>query len=252
MMSHASYDALGFAGGVIIAVGLVPQIVKTVLTRSAIDISYTWQGIYALGIAITLVYAYGLKIYPVAIPLTLELFFILTLVALKVAFDRRSFEKIDQLSQEGQGDDGGATELPSRPQSRLMDPAEKATEAVRDQTFLVTEGSASTSPEAASLAEELSFGTKETAQMTTRQVNNFDDTRTWHGGDRLRRGSRMLRAGSLQKENGNSEEGTWHETGRGQRLVSLNTRSADEEVGRMSPRVIVRVIDAQSPLQRWL
>lgn len=42
MISKATYDGLGFAGGVIIAVGLLPQIVKTVMTRSAIDISYSW------------------------------------------------------------------------------------------------------------------------------------------------------------------------------------------------------------------
>lgn len=89
------------------------------------DFAMCRQGIYALGIAISLVYSYGLKIYPVAIPLTLELFFIMTLVALKVTYDRRSFEKIEELSQEGEGEDGGATELLSRPESASLAPADK-------------------------------------------------------------------------------------------------------------------------------
>lgn len=143
---------------------------------------------------------------------------------------------------------------------RLFQNFMQVMEAGIDQSSVVTGESASTTSagsqrehlKEASLVKEASFATRLSTRMKPKQGSNLDDTQTWHGGSRYQAGGPMLRTGSLQQEGGRSKEGTWHGTDRGQRLMSLNRTYRDAELGQLSPRVVVRVIDTQSPLQRWL
>jgi hypothetical protein len=45
-LSPAAMDAIGYTGGCVLAICLVPQIGKIVWTRSARDISYAWSVLY--------------------------------------------------------------------------------------------------------------------------------------------------------------------------------------------------------------
>ena len=54
-------EILGFVGGVVLAVALLPQVMHTLQTRSTKDISYTWQLIYIFGLILNYVYFVMLK-----------------------------------------------------------------------------------------------------------------------------------------------------------------------------------------------
>ncbi|KAF6259232.1 hypothetical protein COO60DRAFT_1460283 [Scenedesmus sp. NREL 46B-D3] len=51
VVSEAARDALGYVGGGVLALSLVPQVIKLLLTRSAADISLLWSLMYLLGTA---------------------------------------------------------------------------------------------------------------------------------------------------------------------------------------------------------
>lgn len=77
------------------------------------------QGTYALGIAITLVYAYGEALYPLAIPLTVELLFIFILIVLKIIFDQHMFAKVSVIGLE-EDLQTGSDQVVTPPESPLM------------------------------------------------------------------------------------------------------------------------------------
>ena len=53
-------EILGFTGGVVLAVALVPQVLHTLKTRSTKDISYSFQMIYIIGLVLD--YAYFIMV----------------------------------------------------------------------------------------------------------------------------------------------------------------------------------------------
>ena len=76
-----------FIGGSLIALSLVPQVLKTYQTKSATDISYFYQGIYIVGLTFVNVYSIAELLWPVFIPALFELSMILTLVIMKLKYD---------------------------------------------------------------------------------------------------------------------------------------------------------------------
>jgi MtN3 and saliva related transmembrane protein len=91
---HEIMEILGMIGGIAISMSLVPQVWKVYKTKSAIDISYVYQGIYIFGLSLVNVYAIVEGLWPVFIPALLELFLIVLLLAMKIRYDR---EKIQNL-----------------------------------------------------------------------------------------------------------------------------------------------------------
>lgn len=49
LLSDTARDALGYVGGGVLALSLVPQIIKLVMTKSAEDISLMWSLLYFMG-----------------------------------------------------------------------------------------------------------------------------------------------------------------------------------------------------------
>lgn len=49
LVSDAGRNALGYLGGGILALSLVPQIIRLLMTKSAEDISLLWSLLYFLG-----------------------------------------------------------------------------------------------------------------------------------------------------------------------------------------------------------
>ena len=80
-------EIIGFAGGMIDAVALIPQVRHTLKTRSTKDISYGWQFTYLLGLIIS--YAYFVMIHATAawVTLSIELVFAVWLLVLKIRID---------------------------------------------------------------------------------------------------------------------------------------------------------------------
>ena len=80
-------DYIGYSGGFILSICLIPQIVKVIKTNSADDISYCWQFLYIIGLLLHIAYAYFEKILPILIPNTLELCLCILLTIYKIRLD---------------------------------------------------------------------------------------------------------------------------------------------------------------------
>jgi hypothetical protein len=55
-LSPAAMDAIGYTGGCVLAICLIPQIGKIVITRSARDISYAWSVLYLVGVVVNIIF----------------------------------------------------------------------------------------------------------------------------------------------------------------------------------------------------
>jgi uncharacterized protein with PQ loop repeat len=49
-LSTAGMEAIGYTGGGVLAICLIPQIGKIIITRSARDISYAWSVLYMVSV----------------------------------------------------------------------------------------------------------------------------------------------------------------------------------------------------------
>jgi MtN3 and saliva related transmembrane protein len=77
-------DIIGYAGGALIAVSLLPQVYKSWKSKSTEDISLVWTIIYASGICLYLAFAWMTDIMPFLVFGTIELFLALSLLYLKL------------------------------------------------------------------------------------------------------------------------------------------------------------------------
>ncbi|OEU21389.1 hypothetical protein FRACYDRAFT_259883 [Fragilariopsis cylindrus CCMP1102] len=104
-MIASPLDIIGFVGGTTISLSLIPQVYKTFHSKSAGDISYYYQAIYIVGCTLTLIYAAALRLWPVYIPITLELTLIISLTVMKVIFDRREKKEKQELLKNNEEED---------------------------------------------------------------------------------------------------------------------------------------------------
>lgn len=101
-------DVIGFAGGVILAIGLLPQVYHMVHRQSGEDISYQWQWWYILGLSLLSTYAWLLELWPVLIPGVVELILVAMMIVLKWHYARRKdrLERLSKLAEEVTPTDG--------------------------------------------------------------------------------------------------------------------------------------------------
>ena len=90
---NLNVDIVGYFGGIILSICLIPQIIKIFKTKQVDNISYIWQFLYILGLSLHLYYALYNKLLPVYIPTIIELLFILFLTFLKYIFTKRNIEE---------------------------------------------------------------------------------------------------------------------------------------------------------------
>ena len=89
-------DSIGYAGGVILSICLIPQIIKIYKTKQVENISYYWQFLYLLGISLHLYYGIHYNLLPIYIPTILELFLVLLLLYLTYIYSReRQTNRLD-------------------------------------------------------------------------------------------------------------------------------------------------------------
>lgn len=86
-MTNAVYDTLGLLGSFVISASLVPQITKVIRTKSASDLSLTFQVSYVMGLIMILIYGIGEARWPIYIPCSIELLGGLALLAMKYYYD---------------------------------------------------------------------------------------------------------------------------------------------------------------------
>lgn len=87
-MSEA-YKIIGMLGSFVISSALVPQMHKVYRTKSAKDISFTFQFLYVVGLLMILVYGFGESLWPIYIPASIEMVAALSLLVMKLHYDRR-------------------------------------------------------------------------------------------------------------------------------------------------------------------
>ena len=83
MEQNTITEYIGYSGGIILSICLLPQIYIIIKTKKVDNISYMWQFLYILGISLHLYYAIYHNLAPIYIPTIIELFFILVLLFLK-------------------------------------------------------------------------------------------------------------------------------------------------------------------------
>ncbi len=81
-----NYEILGHVGAGIIAIALMPQVVKSWRTKSTKDISLLWNSVLLLGLCLFLVYGFGTGILPVMIFGLIEVLLTLSLLVLKLVY----------------------------------------------------------------------------------------------------------------------------------------------------------------------
>ena len=84
-------NGIGYAGGIILSICLIPQIYQIVKTKKVDNISYIWQFMYIIGISLHLCYAIYLDLLPIYIPTIIELIFIITLTIMKFVYTKRVY-----------------------------------------------------------------------------------------------------------------------------------------------------------------
>ena len=77
---------VGYSAGLIIAVSLTPQVIKTWKTKSAKDISILWNIIYILGLLLFLIYGFGIKEMPILVAGTIEVSLAISLIVAKILY----------------------------------------------------------------------------------------------------------------------------------------------------------------------
>jgi hypothetical protein len=86
-LSQRDLEILGYVGGGVLALCLIPQIARLAVNRSARDVSALWSLAYMVGLALTFVYLYFQGAIAAWIPLIVEMAGCVAILALKIAFD---------------------------------------------------------------------------------------------------------------------------------------------------------------------
>lgn len=82
----ANLEIVGFLAGLLAAISLSPQLIKSFRTKSTKDISILWTIILMLGLFLWVVYAVANKILPLAIFASVEFLMATTLFVLKLIY----------------------------------------------------------------------------------------------------------------------------------------------------------------------
>ncbi len=77
-------EIIGFVGSAIIASALVPQVIKSWITKSTEDISLLWNSLLLTGLILFVIYGFGINSRPIMIFTTIEASLTLSLLILKL------------------------------------------------------------------------------------------------------------------------------------------------------------------------
>ncbi len=96
-----TFNIIGYMGGGTCSICLLPQIIRTIKKKRAKDISYLWQMLSLLGLVFLFSYGIYFMLLPVFIPISLELFLMNFLIALKYYYDNQyKKNKLKELNKE--------------------------------------------------------------------------------------------------------------------------------------------------------
>lgn len=81
-------EYIGYSGGFILSLCLIPQIYLVIKTKEVENISYIWQFLYILGISLHLYYSIFYRIKVIYIPTIIELCLVFILLFLKLYYKK--------------------------------------------------------------------------------------------------------------------------------------------------------------------
>ena len=79
-------EIIGYLAGIIVAMSLLPQIIKAWKTKSTKDISIVWTAIYMVGLSLWITYGIGSSSYPLILTISIELAMASSLCILKLRY----------------------------------------------------------------------------------------------------------------------------------------------------------------------
>lgn len=85
-MAGFEIELIGYLGGGIVAVSLLPQVIKSWQTKSTKDISVIWNSIYLFGLLVWITYGFGISSMPLMIMGSVEACLAASLLFLKFRY----------------------------------------------------------------------------------------------------------------------------------------------------------------------
>jgi MtN3 and saliva related transmembrane protein len=79
-------ELIGYLGGGIVAVSLLPQVIKSWQTKSTKDISVIWNSIYLSGLLVWIIYGFGISSMPLVVMCSVEAALATSLLFLKFRY----------------------------------------------------------------------------------------------------------------------------------------------------------------------
>ena len=79
-------DILGYVGGFFLTINMIPQIYKNFKDKKVDDISCLFLILNFIGLLFNMIYSFINKIYAIAIPISLSLFFTCIMIILKIKY----------------------------------------------------------------------------------------------------------------------------------------------------------------------
>jgi MtN3 and saliva related transmembrane protein len=77
---------IGYFAGFIIALSLIPQVIKAWKTKSTKDISLLWNSIYLFGLLLFLIYGIGIGQKPIMVACSIEISLAAALITAKIKY----------------------------------------------------------------------------------------------------------------------------------------------------------------------
>ena len=88
-LNNTFVDSIGYSGGAVLSICLIPQIFTIYKTKKVDNISYLWQILYIIGICLHLYYSLYYDLLPIFIPTIIELCLIICLFVLKIYYGKK-------------------------------------------------------------------------------------------------------------------------------------------------------------------
>ena len=90
------FKIVGLIGGIFLGICLIPQVYKTIVTKSTKDISLIWQLLYSTGLGLLYIYSLYFGLWSLYIPCSFEIICIFILIIYKIKNDGCNFEEINE------------------------------------------------------------------------------------------------------------------------------------------------------------
>lgn len=81
-----SWDIVGHTAGLLVAIALLPQVIKTWRTKSTKDISLLWTIVLIIGLILWVIYGFANRLLPIMIFVSIEIFLALIIFVFNLIY----------------------------------------------------------------------------------------------------------------------------------------------------------------------